>query len=214
MDMLENLKQGKDNLLDKVKQNNSMIVDKMKQKIGDVEGLDNLLPLSIAPARPPEEKSWQEHAEEEVCALFPTLTWKERMIGCLSCMGVGYILSFGSFFRLKALLMGDPVPFVSIATLGNCVSLSGSCFLAGPRNQVKRMCQKTRRISAIVYLLSLCTTLGVSFAPDFKAKALIVVFLMILQYLSIGWYCLSYVPFAREGVKKCFRRLWNELLED
>ena len=189
------------------------MLEKITQKL-DVDSIENLLPLSIAPNRTPEEKTWQEQAEEEVCAMFPSLSWKDRLMGCMLCMGFGYILSFGSFFRFKDLLLGDPVPFVSVATIGNIISLSGSCFLTGPTTQMKRMCKKTRRVAAISYIGSLITTLVVAFAPPFQAKALVLVFLMIIQYLAIGWYCASYIPFARDGIKKCFNKIWNEMLEE
>lgn len=39
---------------------------------------------------------------------FPSLTWKERLLGCGTCMVAGYILSFGSLFRLKTLMFGNP----------------------------------------------------------------------------------------------------------
>lgn len=39
---------------------------------------------------------------------WPSLTWRERLIGCATCMIGGYILSFGSLFRLKHLIMGNP----------------------------------------------------------------------------------------------------------
>merc|ERR1712194_440105 len=84
--------------------------------------------------------SSQEQDEEE--SLFPTLTYKQRMIGCMSCMIVGYLLSFGSFFRFGALLAGNPFPFVLYSTTGNIISLSGSCFLSGPTSQIKRMFHK------------------------------------------------------------------------
>lgn len=46
--------------------------------------------------------------EDEGCSLLPTLTFQERIIGCVSCMVFGYILSFGSFLRFKELILGNP----------------------------------------------------------------------------------------------------------
>ena len=50
--------------------------------------------------------------EEELLSFLPSLTWQERLGGCLACMALGYILSLGSFFRLKDLLHGNPTSFV------------------------------------------------------------------------------------------------------
>ena len=202
--------------LDKLKEK---VTEKLNDKI-DLESMEKLVPLNISSKftlsneEENEEKSWKEQAEEQVCALFPTLSWKDRFMGCLICMASGYILSFGSFFRFQELLLGKPVPFVTSATLGNVISLSGSCFLMGPTNQMKRMFHKTRRIATTAYLSSLCVTLIVSFLKPFEGKAFVVVLLMMIQYLAVGWYCASYIPFAREGIKKCGRKLLAELMED
>jgi hypothetical protein len=52
-----------------------------------------------------EQQTQQESSDE---GWFPSLTWKERLLGCATCMIGGYILSFGSLFRLKHLIMGNP----------------------------------------------------------------------------------------------------------
>lgn len=46
------------------------------------------------------------------------------------------ILELGSFTRFAKLLLGDPEPFAVMYTMGNLVSLGGSCFLSGPVAQV------------------------------------------------------------------------------
>ena len=51
-----------------------------------------------------------------LCAYLPSMTWRERLLGCVTCMIAGYLLSFGSFFRIKDLILGDPFPFVFNAT--------------------------------------------------------------------------------------------------
>jgi len=51
-----------------------------------------------------------------LCGYMPTMTWRERILGCVTCMVAGYLLSLGSFFRIKDLLLGDPFPFVFNAT--------------------------------------------------------------------------------------------------
>lgn len=34
--------------------------------------------------------------------------------------------------------MGNPVPFATCYTLGNVISIAGSCFLSGPSSQVRQ----------------------------------------------------------------------------
>ncbi len=89
----------------------------------------------------PEErpKEWYEELEENVCQLCPSLTWQQRVIGCACCMLLGFCLSMGSLFRFMQLLEGDPVPFATMYTIGNILSLSSTCFLFGPWSQAKQM---------------------------------------------------------------------------
>ena len=58
------------------------------------------------------ELASSENQEEETEGWWPSLTWRERLIGCASCMILGYLLSFGSLFRLKHLIMGNPSKFI------------------------------------------------------------------------------------------------------
>jgi len=46
--------------------------------------------------------------EDDYCSMLPSLTWTERLIGCGTCMVAGYLLSFGAFFRIKHLVLGNP----------------------------------------------------------------------------------------------------------
>jgi hypothetical protein len=151
--------------------------------------------------------------EEEDESLIPALGWRERLIGCATCMILGYLLSFGAFFRLKDLLTGNPLPFVLNATIGNVIALGGSCFLTGPKAQAERMFTDSRRIASIAYLASLVLTLVVAFAPIPGPKGLLLLILLIVQYLSVFWYCLSYIPFARDAVKGYCYRMVNDASE-
>jgi hypothetical protein len=40
-----------------------------------------------------------EELEEEVCSVCPAMTYQQRLIGCASCMAIGFLLSMGSLFR-------------------------------------------------------------------------------------------------------------------
>lgn len=82
--------------------------------------------------------------EEEVCSIFPQMTYQQRLIGCVACLIIGFFLSLGSVFRLIQLLEGDPVPFAVMYTLGNIISISSTCFLYGPWTQAKKMFASTR----------------------------------------------------------------------
>jgi hypothetical protein len=132
---------------------------------------------------------------------FPALSYRERLLGCATCMVAGYLLSLGSFWRLKDLLVHhDPLPFVMNATIGNIIALGGSFFMSGPKYQAQRMFHKKRKTATIVYLSSLAAVLVVAVLPV-PAKGLLLLILMGLQYVAILWYCLSYIPFAHDAIR-------------
>jgi hypothetical protein len=133
---------------------------------------------------------------------FPALSYRERLLGCVTCMVAGYLLSLGSLFRIKDLVLHhDPFPFVMNATIGNIIALAGSFFLSGPKHQMERMWHEKRRTATALYLGSLTATVLVAFLPIPMGKGLILLLLMICQYVSIAWYCLSYIPFAHDAIR-------------
>jgi hypothetical protein len=158
-----------------------------------------------------------QNEEEDGDSIFmcPSLSWQERLGGCLGCMVLGYVLSFGSFFRFKDLLQGDPRPFVVYSTLGNIISLSGSFFISGPKSQLKKMFHDSRKVATMLYLGSLLVTLAIAFIPfgaKFQGvKAFILVTLLIFQYIAVGWYCLSYIPFARQITTRAMNTIWSRI---
>ncbi|XP_051504069.1 vesicle transport protein SFT2A isoform X1 [Myxocyprinus asiaticus] len=91
--------------------------------------------------------------------------------------------------------------FAVFYTLGNIAALSSTCFLMGPLKQLKRMFEPTRLIATILMLLFLVLTLCAVFWWNKRGLAII---FCILQFLSMTWYSISYIPFARDAVIKCF----------
>ncbi|KAJ6664630.1 hypothetical protein lerEdw1_006203 [Lerista edwardsae] len=91
--------------------------------------------------------------------------------------------------------------FAVFYTLGNISALCSTCFLMGPVKQLKKMFEPTRLIATIVMLLSFILTLCAIFWWHKKALGLV---FCIVQFLAMTWYSLSYIPFARDAVVKCF----------
>ncbi|KAK0182141.1 hypothetical protein PV327_000306 [Microctonus hyperodae] len=126
-----------------------------------------------------------------------TLSWSTRIKGFAICFVIGILLSFlGSFalFLHKGLTV-----FAVFYTLGNIVSLASTCFLMGPVNQMKKMFASTRIIATFLVLISIALTLLAALELGKPGLAL---FFIILQSLSMTWYSLSYIPYARDAVKK------------
>lgn len=60
----------------------------------------------------PPPKTRTAELEEYVCSFCPQLSYKHRLIGFACCLTLGFILTFGSLFRIFRLVAGNPLPFV------------------------------------------------------------------------------------------------------
>jgi len=126
-----------------------------------------------------------------------TLSWSTRIKGFAICFGVGVLISIlGSIM----LYTGSVTKFAILYSLGNIIALCSTCFLMGPVAQIKRMFSSSRWLATVLMLFFLVLT--VMSAVWWKVNILALVF-MVLQFLSMVWYSLSYIPYARDAVKKC-----------
>lgn len=125
-----------------------------------------------------------------------SMSWSTR----LKCFGICFVVGIGCSILGTALLWTNLRLFAVFYTFGNLASLAGSCFLMGPIKQFKNMFKEKRLIATIVMLVSLVLTL---FAAFWWKKKLLALIFVIIQCLAMTWYCISYIPFARDAVKKC-----------
>ncbi|CAD2213069.1 hypothetical protein AGDE_05461 [Angomonas deanei] len=58
-----------------------------------------------------------------------------------------------------------------------------------------------RLIPTLVFVVSIVLTFIMAFAA--KVPGLTILFIFI-QYFSLAWYCITYIPFAKEGILRCF----------
>ncbi len=131
--------------------------------------------------------------DDNVC---PSLSFKQRMIGCFCCLGFAVLMEI---LAIVTLFQQEYVTFGIINTVANIFALLSTIFLSGPKKQVKKMFDETRRIATCVYLLSMILTFVVALALKI---AWLVIFMVIIQYLAMLWYTISYIPFARDAIKK------------
>ena len=103
-----------------------------------------------------------------------------------------------------ALLLGNPGPFAFKYTLGNLLSIGSASFLVGPARQCKTMLAPQRRTASLVYIGTLVGTLVSVFA--FRLALLSLLF-VVLQFLALTWYVLSYVPYGQAAAKRILRKL-------
>ncbi|XP_018326504.1 vesicle transport protein SFT2A [Agrilus planipennis] len=126
-----------------------------------------------------------------------TLSWSTRIKGFCILFIVGILLSFlGSFalFFKKGLTV-----FAVFYTIGNITSLASTCFLMGPVNQIKKMFAPTRAIATAIVLVTFALTL---YAAIELQKPVLALLFIVIQSLAMTWYSLSYIPYARDAVKK------------
>ncbi|XP_063047484.1 vesicle transport protein SFT2A isoform X2 [Engraulis encrasicolus] len=129
-----------------------------------------------------------------------TLSFSTRVKWFFICFASGVLCSIlGSAFLFMP--KNGLKLFGVFYTLGNISALSSTCFLMGPLKQLKRMFEPTRLIATCVMLLCLILTLCAVFW--WKKNGLAIIF-CILQFLAMTWYSISYIPFARDAVMKCF----------
>ncbi|TDH66970.1 uncharacterized protein CCR75_007966 [Bremia lactucae] len=125
----------------------------------------------------------------------PSLSKKQRMIGFVSCFVLGFLVTFGSTF---ALIVGadNGTKFGITYSFGTIISLCGSGFLVGPRQQVKLMFKPIRCVAAFIYL-TMIVVLLLSQTPQLGLVVLLFVF---IQCGAAIWYSASYIPYGRKSI--------------
>ncbi|XP_058802283.1 vesicle transport protein SFT2A isoform X1 [Phymastichus coffea] len=120
-----------------------------------------------------------------------------RIKGFIICFIIGILLSIlGSF----ALFLNNGLTYYGVLyTLGNLISIASTCFLMGPINQIKKMFAPTRVIATVIVFFAFGLTLWAALKLHNAGLALLFI---IIQYLAMLWYSLSYIPYARDAVKK------------
>jgi len=137
-------------------------------------------------------------SDEEQGNMCPALDWSTRVQGFFFTFGIGLILSLGGAVNLY--MMNIPA-FAILYSLGTIVSLFSSMFLRGPIAQIKSMTDKTRLVATGLMLMFTILTLISGLVLNQPGLTIIC---FTCQYISCIWYMLSYIPFARNAVKKCF----------
>ena len=138
----------------------------------------------------------------------PSLPIKYRFWGFVICFCLGVVVSL--LTSILFVTNKGPPKFAILYTVGIILSLLSSFFLFGPMRQLKSMFKKTRIVATLMLLIVLVFTLVFAFAlfdEDNKAHGLIIILCVVLEYIALFWYTLSYVPFGRTIFKKCCKCL-------
>ena len=88
---------------------------------------------------------------------FPSLSMKQRIMGCVVCFVGGVLISMCS-----TLTMSDAPTFGMLYSIGNALSLCSTALLFGPWRQIKNMFHRKRALATLMYLASLGGTIAVA----------------------------------------------------
>ena len=152
----------------------------------------------------------------------PALTWTQRIwgYGIAIVIGnihtnlnyLGLILDIISFF---ALFSGEYIVFAVTYSLGNVIALTSyllyvyiyiyiynlprTGFIIGFKKQFKKMFAKTRIVVVLIIIASISLAMISAFVWE---NVWLVLVFIIVEYLALIWYSLSYIPYARKLAKK------------
>ena len=121
-----------------------------------------------------------------------TLNRTQKLLGFLVCFSLGMVLSF-----LAPAFLLRPIKLATTLTLGNVLSICSMMFLVGPAKQCSSMLDSKRWIATTVYIASLIFTLLAAFLVKSRLLCLACI---IIQYLALAWYSLSYIPYGQAMV--------------
>ncbi|EFX61298.1 hypothetical protein DAPPUDRAFT_69953 [Daphnia pulex] len=126
------------------------------------------------------------------------LSYKTRIIGWLACSIVGMVLSL--IVSLVFIFSDfDVVAYAILYSIGQILSIAGTCFLSTPAGHCKDMKKKHRIIPSIVYFLSIILTIVIAAATQIAGLVLL---FLIIQVGAYYWYTISFIPFGQTIAKK------------
>mmetsp|Transcript_4573 Transcript_4573/g.14994 ORF Transcript_4573/g.14994 Transcript_4573/m.14994 type:complete len:246 (+) Transcript_4573:50-787(+) len=142
------------------------------------------------------------------CWCLPSLTYRQRLIGCAFCFTSGLVLLATSLLSLTSLLHGNPAPFAVKYTLGNLFCVSAIGFLVGWGKMCRSMLVRERRGATLLYLSSLAATLGCVFLMH---SAILTATAIMFQLAAMAWHGVSYLPFGPRTLRFCTRSAFRLL---
>lgn len=156
-----------------------------------------------------DQESRESNIEDEGC--IPALSFKERIMGFLTCFGLAIFIDIVSMGSMFGLITGNPTRFAMSYTMGNILSIAGTGFLVGFKSQLKSAFDKKRRITSIVFFGSMIMTLiSVLF---FKSAMMTLIFIFI-QVCAYIWYMASFFPWGREILLKCLSKCCSKCFKE
>jgi len=154
--------------------------------------------------------SFLRHGEEDELGnsgFFPRMGLKQRLMGCACCFLVGQLLQFLSFGSMAGVLLGRPGRFAMTYTLSNVTMLLASFFLSGPAAQCRKVKAKNRLGTLLIYILSMSATMMAVFWGPFVGRFAIIMACVVIQWVALAWYVLSFVPYGHSFGRTLLRSI-------
>lgn len=140
----------------------------------------------------------------------PDMSYTQRVTGFCCCAGLGYALSLmGSLTLIGGFSDKNVQTFAALYVAGNLIALMATGFLMGPKKQCRVMWKPTRFYTTGFYLIMLIVVFSVAVAPfQMEGKIYLILFLLVIQIFAAIWYSASYIPFGRDMISSCLRRIY------
>jgi hypothetical protein len=135
------------------------------------------------------------------------LSVRFRLIGFVFCFLFGILITITSSSAFTQFILGHPLRFSILYSLGNLVSLFSTFFLVGPQNQINRISSETSR--AGFFTLFLSSNIVLLFSGITNKVFLIC--LISIQFISLVVYSLSYIPFGNRIAMASINRVINSV---
>lgn len=102
-------------------------------------------------------------------------------------------------------LLSSIVTFAVLYTLGSISMITSLFILSGAKKQFATISDRPK--PALAYLTAMGCTLALALYPGVWFRSLLVFLCVILQFLALGWYTLTFFPRLQERLKRIVRFL-------
>ena len=133
----------------------------------------------------------------------PDLDLKTRIIGFILSFIIGIFMMISSISQLLTLALGGQRYFAIWYTCGNTVCLSSTFFLMGPKRQCENMMKPERKLTTLILFGSMIACLIMAIIGISK---IIILVAIAVQFMSLVWYVLSYIPGGQKLCSGCIKR--------
>ncbi|VDK56080.1 unnamed protein product [Anisakis simplex] len=165
------------------------MLDRLKRTLG--LGDSDVPSEPTLPTTQPQNGSNSDQLADDDFTVISSLSWDLR-VQCF--IGMFFLSILCSVLGSALLFTRRVTGFCVMVSLGGVLSLLGTCFLMGPLKQLQKMFERGRFIASFLYLGTIAMTLVAGLV---LANAPLALLFVVLQYVAMAWYSISYIPFAR-----------------